>query len=149
MPLKYTEFYQIEIYGHYYSSSKSRSQRSTYIMATWPNCIGKIIDYSCTSKDVRVGVIEYFVSYIPIITDVQNQEHMLAKVKWYDDHPRKAWFRNSIIVLSTLHMNESEVTFMPISRIMSKYARIDQMLKFDYGTDKVNLCMPFIWRIDE
>ena len=104
-------------------------------MAIWPNCIGKIIDHNCTSKDVRVGVIEYFVSHIPIITDIQNQKHILAKVKWYDDHPRKPWFGNSIIVSSTLHTNESEATFMPVSRIMSRCARIEQMLKFDHGTD--------------
>ena len=83
--LNYKEFHQIEIYGHCYTSSKSRSRRSTCIMAIWPNCIGKITDHNCTSEDVRVRVIEYFVSHIPIITDIQNQEHILAKVNWYDD----------------------------------------------------------------
>ena len=110
----------------------------------WKNYWSQLHFWRC-----KVGVIEYFVSHIPIITNIQNQEHILAKVKWYDDHPRKAWFGNSIIVSSTLHTNESEATFMPISRIMSRCARIEQMLKFDYGTDKVNVWMPLIQRIDE
>lgn len=54
-----------------------------------------------------------------------------AKVKWYEDHPRKNWLGNSIILSATLFDTESESSFVPVSRIMSRCAIVAQSLRFD------------------
>ena len=150
VPMKYTEFYQVKVYGHWYTSLRSRSHKSTCIMAIWPNCIGKIIshDHNCLSEDVRTGLIEYFVLHNPTIDGIDDETFNFAKVKWYDDHPRKFWFKNSVVVSSTLFIEESEASFLPLSRIMSNCAIVEQSTQFDYGIDKVNVCIPLVRRID-
>lgn len=147
VPMRYEEFYQIVVFGQVFTSLKSRSHKSTAIMAIWPGVTGNILDRNCTSEDIRVGLVEYFVSHVPIIKDTRDQAHILAKVKWYQDHPRKNWFKNSIILSATLFSGDCEATFIPVSRIMSRCARTEQTLLFDYGSDKVNIFLPLVRRI--
>ena len=146
IPLRYEEF---EIFRQIYTSSKSRSHKSTTIMAIWPSLTGKILDRSYRTEDVRVGIIEYFILHTPTIEGQKDQPHILAKVKWFDDHVRKNWFKNSIVVSCTLYSNESEASFLPVSRIMSRCARSEETLQLDYGADKVNISIPFTRRIDD
>ena len=86
VPMKYEEISQLEIFGQIHISLKSRSRKYAAIMAIWPGLTGSILERQCTTKDVKVGVVEYFVSSI---TGVPDQPHVLAKVKWFQDHPRK------------------------------------------------------------
>lgn len=78
-----------------------------------------------------------------------NQPHIFAKVKWYEDHPRKNWLKNSIILSATLFDTESESSFIPVSRFMSRCAMVKQTLTFDYGEDNVNVFIPLTRRIYE
>ena len=97
---------------------------------------------------MRVGLVEYFISHTPTIAGIPDQPHILAKVKWFQDHPRKNMLKNSIILSATLFDTESKASFIPVSRIMSRCAIIKQTLRFDYGSDIVNVCMPLVRRID-
>ena len=87
--MKYEEFSQLVVFGQQFTSLKSRSHKSTAIMAIWPGVTGNILDRNCTSEDIRVGLIEYFVSHTPTINDTSDQIHILAKIKWYQDHPAR------------------------------------------------------------
>jgi hypothetical protein len=149
IPLRYEEFSQIEVFGQVYTSNKSRSHSSSAIMALWTGLNGRIIQRSCTEEDIRTGQVEYFVLHVPDITTVPKQPHLFAKVKWFEDHPRKNWFSNSIIVSATLYDTESESSFVPVSRIMSRCAIVQQSVKFDFGEDHVNICIPLTRRIDD
>ena len=79
---------------------------------------------------------------------VDGTTHILAKVKWYEDHPRKQWFENSISLSATLFVAESEASFMPVSRIMLRCATIQQKIMFDYGEDNVIVCIPLTRRVN-
>ena len=124
IPLRYEEFRQCEVFGQvYYTSQKYRSKRSCAIMAMWPGITGNIMDRQCKAEDIRNGLIEFFVLHRPSIVGVpDNQPHILAKVKWYEDHPRKNWFKNSIVVCSALFVADSEASFIPVSRIVDSLA---------------------------
>jgi len=107
----FEEFNQIEIYNQTYTSSKSHSKRSTTIVAS---LTGKILNRNYKTEDVRAGIIEYFMLHTPIIKDQPKKPHILAKVKWFNDHVRKSWFKNSIVVSCTLFANETEASFIPV-----------------------------------
>ena len=149
IPMLYQEFNQVDIFKQIYTSSKSRCHKSTTIMAIWSSLTGEIVDRSYKMEDVRAGIIEYFVLHNSVIQGQKDQPHIFAKVKWFDDHVRKNWFKNSIIVSCTLFSDETEASFLPVSRIMSRCARSEETLQLDYGQDKVNVCIPFTRRIDD
>lgn len=148
IPLKYEEFSNLEVFGKLYTSLKSRSRRSAAVMGIWCGQNGKIINRSSNFEDVRTGLIEYFLLHVPKINGISDQPHILAKVKWYEDHPRKFWMNHSIVLSATLFHDESEASFIPVSRIMSRCATIKQSMKFDYGEDNV-VCIPLHRRLDE
>ena len=87
----YQEFNQVDIFKQIYTSLKSRSHKSTTIMAIWPSLTGEILDHSYKMEDIRAGIIEYFVLHNPVIQGEKDQPHIFAKViiKWFDDHVRK------------------------------------------------------------
>ncbi len=76
-----------------------------------------------------------------------SHTHILAKIKWYGDHPRKKWFKNSITVSAKLFEEDSEASFMPLCRIMSRCETIQQNVYFDYGEDNAIVCIPLTRRI--
>ena len=147
VPMRYEQITQLDVFGQIYISLKSRSSKSRAIMAIWPGLNGAILDRECNTEDVRIGIIEYLISHTPKITGIPDQPHILAKVKWFQDHPRKNWFSNSVILSATLFDADSEASFIPVSRIMSRCAFVKQSILFDYGSDNVNVCMPLIRRI--
>ena len=149
VPMRYEQFSQIEIFGQVFTSLKSRSQRSCVTMAIWPSVTGAIVNRTCNSEDIRVGEIEYFLVHMPKILGIEKQPHAFAKVKWYQDHPQKDWYKNSIVLSSRLFTAESAASFLPVSRIMSRCAVMKHSVLFDYGMDNVNVCMPLIRRVDE
>ena len=145
VPLRYEECTQVEVFGKLFTSLKSRSRQSSAVMAVWRSVIGKII--VTDSDDVRIRMVEYFAVHVPCISGFPDQAHLLAKVRWYEDHPRKFWFKNSIVLSATLFDGESEAAFIPVSRIMSRCATIKRTLTFDYGEDSVIVCIPLIRRL--
>ena len=149
VPLRYEEFSDLKILGELYTSLKSRSHGSAAIVGMWPGLNSKIITRRCTSEDVRTGLIEFFLLHVPSINDKPDEAHILAKVNWYEDHPRKFWLNHSIILSTTLlDGGENEASFVPVSRIMSRCATVKQSLTFDYGEDNVIVCIPLHRRID-
>lgn len=87
IPMRNEEYSQLIVFGQLFTSLKFRSHKSAAIMAIWPGVTGNIINLNCTSKDIRVGLIEYFISHKPKISDASDQPHILAKVKWYISRP--------------------------------------------------------------
>lgn len=118
VPLRYEEFSDLEVFGTLYTSLKSRSHRSAAIMGLWPGLNGNIIIRTCNSEDIRTGLIEHFLLDIPSIDGIPDQPHIIAKVSWYEDHPRKFWMKHSIVLSATLLDCESEASFLPVSRII-------------------------------
>ena len=52
-------------------------------------------------------------------------------------------FRNGIVLAATITDSPSSASFMPLSRILSRCAFINNLkVKFDYGEDKVCVAMP-------
>ena len=144
--MRYEEISQLEFYGKVFMTLKSRSHRSTANMAIWPNLNGTILDRECNTEDIRVGLLEYLMSHTPKIAGMPDQAHILAKVKWFQDHPRKNWFRNSIALSATLSEGDSEASFVLIGRIMSRCA-CKRSIQFDFGVDSVIVAMPLTRRV--
>ena len=149
VPLRYTEFNQIKVLEQVYTSAKSRTSRSAIILAFWPH-LSHILTSRCpTIEDIRVGMIQNFLIHTPEIkqdgddSNSNKQCHALAYVTWYQDHPRKLFFMNGIILAATITDSPSSASFMPLSRILSRCAVINNLnVKFDYGEDKVCVAIP-------
>ena len=57
-------------------------------------------------EDLRVGEIQFFFTHTPAIADndsnVFELPHVMAKVLWYQDHPRKlSKFKHGILLSTT------------------------------------------------
>ena len=146
VPLRYTEFNQIKVFDRIYTSTKSRITRSAAFIAIWPHLSGILTSRRPQVQDVRVGIIENFLIHTPEIkqADGENfqQPHVLAYVKWYQDHPQKFFFSNGIVLSATVTEHTSGASFMPVSRILSQCAFINMKVKFEYGEDKVCVTIP-------
>ena len=148
VPLRYTQFIQVQIFEQTYTSAKSRTSRSSGIIATWPYLAGILTSRPPSMNDVRVGFIQYFLLHKPCIksprdyshqTTENSNTHFLACVKWLQDHPQKFVLGNGTILSATV---TDHVSFMPVSRIISRCAVVDTSIQFDYGEDKVCIAIP-------
>ena len=80
VPLCYTQFHQVRVFEQIYTSMKSRTSRSSVVIAVWPH-LTSILTTQPTMEDVRVGVIEYFRLHVPEIKinsseEVSKQDHI-------------------------------------------------------------------------
>ena len=124
----YMEFKNLIVNGEEFISSKSRSQRSPAIIAHWPLITG--VDVTGEALP-RVGVIQSFIRH-----KVEQDESiycLLARVKWFEEHPRRDYFHKSIVVCSTTFSQLSCATFIPVSRIMGRCVVTQTHFLFDYG----------------
>ena len=149
VPLKYIQFNQTHIFEQIYTSLKSRTSRSSVVIAVWSHS-SSILSSNPTMNDVRVGTIEYFLLHTQTIkiaiagdsaTTENNykttkQDHLLASMKWYQDHPRK---NNSIVLLATVTKPLTSSSFMPVSQIISHCGALCTEIQFD---DKVCIAVP-------
>ena len=71
-----------------------------------------------------------------------HQPHVLASVKWYQEHPQKYYFGNGIVLSATVPENTSCSSYIPVSRILSKCSYIHTKVKFSYGEDNVCVAIP-------
>ena len=114
VPRKYTQFNQIRIIDQIYTSSRSRTSRSSVVIAVWSH-LSSILSSNPTMNYVRVGTIEYFLLHTPVIkiaaagdsSTTENyvttkQDHLLAHIKWYQDHPQKFHMNNGIVLSATV-----------------------------------------------
>ena len=129
---KHLLFSDLQVLGEHFISIRSRSQRSPAIMACWGNP-------SSTTHvhPVKVGLVEYFFSHSVAAPNPNNlTKHLLAKVKWYEDHFRPFHFHSPLRLVSTLFEPENKYSFIPVSRFLCRCAISPKLtLKFDYGND--------------
>ena len=136
----YKQYKKIKIHQVGYISQQSRSQRSSIIAAKWPGVIG--IDKRGEGL-IRIGLISYFILHNIDFVSSSRCDHILARVQWYGDHPRRGHLHSSIIVTSTVFDSDSCASFVPVSRIMCQCAISSPLsFKFDYGMDSVMIAMP-------
>ena len=122
-----------------YTSSKARSQKSSAIAAKWPGVVG--ID-TRGEAPLRIAQVT---SYIEHKLTKTNKTHMLARVRWYCDHPRRDSLHSSVILCSSVLDPESCASFIPVSRIMCRCALSSSVsMKFDYGVDNVLVAVPLL-----
>ena len=157
VPLRYVEFHQIRIFEQLYTSARSRTNCSSAIVAFWPHLSGILSSRQPSVDDVRVGVVEYFMLHTPALKSdkstpgtsscCQNvasepKKHLLAHVKWYQDHPQKFVLGNGIVLSATVTEHMSSASFIPVSRIVSRCVMLHTTLQFSYGEDKVCIAIP-------
>lgn len=141
VPLRYEEFHEIKIFEKTYISSKSRSTRSSSILAVWPTPSGILTSRTPSSEDIRIGSIQYFLLHTPIVTECYNQEsntttevaHILAEIEWSQDHPQKFHLGNGVIIGAPISELFSSASFMPVSRIITYCAVVDKKIQMDYS----------------
>lgn len=139
----FKQYKKIKINGVEYLSCQSRSQRSAVIAARWPGVIG--IDKR-GEMPIRIGLVSSFIqhniNFLP--SDISSTHvHVLARVQWYGDHPRRSHLHSSIVVTSTVFDSDSCASFVPITRIMCQCAISSPLsLRFDYGVDSVLVAIP-------
>ena len=155
VPLQYKECRQINVMGEIYTSEKSRSERSSAILAAWPSVSGVLLR-TPHEDDLRVGIVQFFILHTPHIrkdivvnatalTNVEllKEPHILAKVSWLQDHPRKLMkYKNGIIMAATVYDMPSSAQYIPVSRIISHCGVIERTVQLDYGEDKVIFAIP-------
>ena len=106
------------------------------------------IDTQSTAH-IRIGRIVSFIEHSVIVSSLSisstTKVHILARVHWYTDHPRRYYLHSSIVFCSTVFDNESCSVFMPVSRIMCRCAiSSPTSLSFDYGMDRVHVAVPLV-----
>jgi len=101
----------------------SRSSNSSSVIgAYWPTFRSDVgvpsTDYSIK---MRIGQVQYFCKHQSVISmpDKENQdnEHMLAYVKWHQKHSHDDWYGTSAIVCNNSYEPDSPCSFIPIQRI--------------------------------
>ena len=144
IPRTYRDSKKLIINREEFISSRSRSEKSYAIAAHWPNVVG--ID-SQGEAPLRIAKCESFIQHtLPGTTPSGGSvTHVLARVQWYDDHPRRNYLHSSITLCSTVFDSESSACFIPVSRIMCRCAISEPTeLQFDYGIDNVHVVIPLL-----
>jgi hypothetical protein len=139
----FLHYKKININSVEYISCQSRSQRSAVIAARWPGVIG--IDKRGETA-IRIGMvlsfIKHSINFLP--SDLSStQTHILARVQWYGDHPRRNHLHSPIVLTSTVFDSDSCASFLPVTRIMCQCAISSPLsFQFDYGVDSVFVAIP-------
>ena len=142
VPLQYVEFRDLKVFDKTFISEKSRSKKSSAIIAAWPSITGILTSRHPCKDDICVGTVKYFLCHSAMIKINQQdteKNHMLAFVDWNDNHPQKFMLGNGIVISCKSFSSSS---FMPASRIISQCAIVDQTVSFDYGKESVRIALP-------
>ena len=70
--------------------------------------------------------------------------HIIAKVKWYMNHPQASFIHPLIKVCATVFDGDSPASFIPVSRIGGRVAIAKSTLQFEYGEDVVIIAVPLL-----
>ena len=114
---------------------------SSVIMAFWPN--SDSIDYS----RMQVGVVQYFLKHTTTLasdTESNEVQHILAYIKWKEQHPQFNWFGVSATVCVDTFTSQSPSNFLPVQCIACRcaYAKIPVTFETNY-TETVFVASPF------
>ena len=104
--------------GDLFGSSKSRGDRSAFILARWCKSGGKIDD---SGSDLRPGVVDFYMKQ-NVKVDGGYVSCILASVHWFQAHPA----RNSLgapveVWCKDLFEPEGDASFIPVQRIYGKF----------------------------
>lgn len=92
---------------------------------------------------VRVGIVRSYFRHQIIRAGVSKPvSHIIARVKWYMDHPRRDYINPQVIICATTFDPDSPASFVPVNRIAGRVAIARTKLKFDYGEDAVTIAIP-------
>lgn len=148
VPKQNFTFTDLEVLGNHFTSSKSRSQQSTAVMAKWGETMPGNSELS-----TKVGLIEYFFSHTIALcncldsstteqgsfhqcTKQRKIEHLFAKVTWFADHTRPYHFPFPLYLVSSLTIENTAFSYIPASRLLCRCAISEKkQLDFDYGQD--------------
>ena len=104
--------------GDCYGSLKTRTDRSSFILARWCTLGGKI-DYRGT--DLRPGVVDFFMKQ-NIVVNGKYIQCVLAAVRWFQPHPARHLLGVPVEVwCKDLFELEGEASFIPVQRIHGKF----------------------------
>ena len=144
VPLLYVEFTNIKVFNKTYLSEISTAEKSPAIIAAWPSVSGILTERHPSNDDLHVGTVKYFASLFNHKTNnaVSKECHILACIDWNEDHPQKNFLGSGIIISAKLYQSFSLASFLPVSRIITQCAIIDQTFGFDYGEDNVRIALP-------
>lgn len=95
----------------------------------------------------RIGNVQSFVKHqitLETAGSTQSIDTLLARIKWFENHPRRDHFHRSIIVCGTLFCGNSSATFIPVSRIMGRCTILKTRYQFDYGQDCITIAIPSV-----
>ena len=129
------------------SSQMARSDRSSYICASWLSDSLGLDTTSPTNK--RPGCIKYFLKHRITIQMGSGEkitiQSLLACVRWYKRHPERLYIPLPV----TLWYPEFEplcaASFMPICRIANRCAQVEKHMDFpqrSYNNGKVIVIIP-------
>jgi len=119
------------------------------VVAHWPGVLG--ID-NLGEAPVRIGMISSFICHsVTVKTNMSEPtlvHHVLARVNWFHDHPRRDYFHPSVILCANTFECVGPASFIPASRIIARCAIAqDCWCKFDYGDDKVCIAVPLLKKV--
>lgn len=133
IPRKHLLFSDLKVLGEHFTSNRSRSQRSSAVMAYWGDALS-----------VKVGLIDYFLLHTVKNSDNRENENIFAKVKWYQDHLRAQHYYSPTHIVCTLFEHDNKYSFIPVSRLLCRCAVSPRLsLSFDYGQDYAIAVSPY------
>ena len=143
----YYQYKKLLINGEEFLCDISSSKRSSTVAAKWPNVVN-VDPYG--DAPLRIAQVHYFIEHNAIVT--QNGErlsvnHILAKVSWYMDHPKRDHLHSTVTICSTNFDSVLCAPFMPVARIAGRCAIARTVMKFEYGEDVVNVVVPLLRNI--
>ena len=142
IPLRYVEYHEVKALETVFISAKSRSTRSSTIIAVWPSPSGILTSRAPSVDDVRVGKILVHNPVIKQEGTTTEFPHILAEIEWSQDHHQKFHFGNETIIAAPVIEPFSSASFMPISCILSRCAVVDKKIQMDYGEDSIRVAIP-------
>ena len=135
----YYEFKTLFINGEEYISLKSRSTRSAAIIA---HCSWALTTSDITDSSI-VGIVQSFFHH-KVRIENDDKKVILARVKWFEEHPCRDFIHKSVIVCSTLYCSESCSLFIPATRILGRCTVTHCNFQFDFGEDTVTIAIPSV-----
>ena len=89
-----------------------------------------------------IGIIQSFIQHKVALETGDAIDTLLSRIKWFENHPRRNHFHQSVIVCGTLFFADSSATYIPVARMMGRCTILKTCYQFDYGQDCVTIAIP-------
>lgn len=115
----FNRYSAVDVYGTKYGSEQSRLDRSSYIIASWCDDEGNIIE----GHHPRPGRVEYYMHMFVKMSNGEIVPVILARVSWYQKHYAWDMFKNKSFTVWTKDLYEvtGPSIFMPVQRVQTKF----------------------------